>query len=83
MDALYEQATKKLTPPDVPPEAPKLEIEYDKYAIDNSIVRVTYGQNMGEAYKTLILNFNDYAVQTVYNGVTYTIEGYGYVVVYH
>ena len=61
----------------VVPDPPK-----SKYAIDNNIVLVTYGE-YGQAYKSLILNFNDYAVQTTYNGVTYTIEEYGYVVVYH
>ena len=55
----------------------------DKYAIDSDIVLVTYGE-MGTPYKSLILNFNNYAVQTTLeNGVTYTIEAYGYVVIYH
>ena len=55
---------------------------FDKYAIDNNIVLVTYGES-GQAFKSLILNFNDYTVQTTFNGVTYTIEEYGYVVIYH
>ena len=55
---------------------------FDKYAIDNNIVLVTYGEN-GQAFKSLILNFNDYTVQTTFNGVIYTIEEYGYVVIYH
>ena len=59
------------------PDPPK-----SKYTIDNKIVRVTYGE-AGSPYKTFILNFNDYAVQTVYDGVTYTIEGYGYVMIKH
>ena len=57
-----------------------------KYAIDGDIVLVTYGepgQKFGEAgTKSFILNFNDYTVQTTLeNGVTYTIEAYGYVVI--
>ena len=60
---------------------------FDKYAIDNNIVLVTYGEyKKGEgkqAFKSLILNFNDYTVQTTFNGITYTIEEYGYVVIYH
>ena len=53
-----------------------------KYSIDNKIACVTYGEE-NTPYKTFILNFNDYAVQTTYNGVTYTIEAYGYVVIMH
>ena len=57
-----------------------------KYNIDGSIVLVTYGetgQKFGDAgTKSFILNFNDYAVQTTLsNGVTYTVEAYGYVVI--
>lgn len=59
------------------PDPPK-----SKYSIDNSVVLVTYGEK-NEPYKSLILNFNDYAVQVSVNGVTYTIAGYGYVVIYH
>ena len=55
---------------------------FDKYAIDNNIVLVTYGEN-GKAFKSIILNFNDYTVQTTFNDYTYTIEEYGYVVIYH
>ncbi|MBQ9099173.1 MAG: hypothetical protein IJY50_07070 [Clostridia bacterium] len=61
----------------VVPDPPK-----SKYAIDNDIVLVTYGEE-GAPYKSIILNFNDYAVQTTYNGVIYTIEAYGYVVIYY
>lgn len=58
------------------------ETTFDKYAIDNNIVLVTYGET-GQAFKSIILNFNDYTVQTSFNGVTYTVEEYGYVVIYH
>lgn len=61
----------------VVPDAPK-----SKYSMDNALVLVTYGEP-GTPYKSLILNFNDYAVQTTVNGVTYTIEGYDYVVIYY
>mgnify|MGYP000013531203 CR=1 FL=1 len=59
------------------PDPPK-----SKYSIDNALVMVTYGEK-NAPYKSLILNFNDYAVQTTVNGVTYTIKGYGYVVIYY
>ncbi len=59
----------------------------NKYLPDGDIVLVTYGepgQKFGDAgTKSLILNFNDYAVRTTLeNGMTYTIEAYGYVVIY-
>ena len=62
----------------VVPDPPK-----DKYAVDNNVVAVTYGADYGDPYKTLLLNFNDYTIRTTYNGVTYTIEAYGYVVITH
>lgn len=52
-----------------------------KYRVDNNVVAVTYGNDDGTAYKTLLLNFNDYTIKTIYNGVTYTIEAYDYVVI--
>ena len=52
-----------------------------KYAVDNNVVAVTYGDNATTLYKTLLLNFNDYTIQTVFNGTVYTIEAYGYVVI--
>jgi sRNA-binding protein len=59
----------------------------NKYLPDGDIVLVTYGepgQKFGDAgTKSLILNFNDYAIRTTLeNGMTYTIEAYGYVVIY-
>ena len=60
------------------PDPPK-----SKYAVDNNVVAVTYGESKVEIYKTLLLNFNDYTIQTTYNGVTYTIEAYDYVVIMH
>lgn len=54
----------------------------DKYAINKDIVVVTYGE-IGADYKSFILNYNDYTVQTVYNGVIYTIDAYDYVIVEH
>jgi len=62
----------------VVPDAPK-----SKYAVDNNVVAVTYGESKDDPYKTLLLNFNDYTIQTVYNGVTYTIAAYEYVVIIH
>ncbi len=59
------------------PDPPK-----DKYSLNQNLVLVTYGE-VGSPYKSFILNFNDYTVQTTVNGVIYTIESYGYVVIYH
>lgn len=54
-----------------------------KYAVDSEIVKVTYGESKADPYKTLILNFNDYAIQTVVDGVIYNIDAYDYVVIMH
>ena len=51
-----------------------------KYAINKDIIVVTYGE-VGADYKSFILNYNDYTVQTTYKGVVYTIEAYGYVMI--
>ena len=58
-----------------------------KYAVDNEIVYVTYGDYDAEgkivAYKSLILNFNDYAITTTVGGIVYNVGSYGYAVIYH
>jgi len=53
--------------------------EVSKYATDN-IVAVTYGNEDGSAYKTVILNYNNYDVNIEYDGVVYTIPAYYFVV---
>lgn len=53
----------------------------NKYKVDNNVVAVTYGESRNELTKTLLLNFNDYTIRTTYNGVTYTIAAYDYVVI--
>ncbi|MBE6548022.1 MAG: hypothetical protein E7667_03985 [Ruminococcaceae bacterium] len=53
------------------------EEEFSRYAVDNIVV-VTYGTG-NEAYKYVILNYNDFTVKVTYNGVTYTIPGYDFV----
>ncbi len=54
---------------------------------DGRIVSVTYGKAKAEGgyekYKTFVLNYNNFSVNVVYEGVTYTIPAYGYVVVMH
>ena len=54
---------------------------------NNKVVAVTYGDisetQVKTAYKSFILNFNNYAIRTVYNGSEYTIPAYGYAVIYH
>lgn len=89
MDALLAAAEAKLPAVDtytdvvVPPVVME-EASTDvakKYKVDNNVVAVTYGNDDGSAYKTLLLNFNDYTIQTTYNGVTYTIAAYEYVVI--
>lgn len=61
---------------------------YDKYFVDNNqIVVVTYGDrddttHEKTAYKSFILNYNNFAVVVDYEGVKYTIPSGGYVVLY-
>ena len=62
--------------------------EASRYVSDDGrIVSVTYGEKTAAGtyapYKTFILNYNNFSVQVVYNGVTYTIPAYSYVAVYH
>ncbi len=56
------------------------EIISDRYATEN-LVAVTYGNDNGTAYKTMLLNYNNYAVRVVYNGFAYTIPAYEFVVI--
>ena len=64
------------------------EEEASRYLSDDGrIVSVTYGDKNADgsysAYKTFILNYNNFSVSVVYEDVTYTIPAYGYVVVMH
>ena len=58
---------------------------FDKYAVEEgSIVIVTYGVKNGvdsDAYKSIILNYNNFSVSVEYEGLVYTLPAYGYVVV--
>ncbi len=49
------------------------------HVVNNSVVAVTYGTDTEGAYKTFILNYNNYAVRVTYNGVVYTVQSRGYV----
>ncbi len=64
------------------------EEEASRYVSDDGrIVSVTYGQPKAEGgytpYKTFVLNYNNFSVNVVYEGITYTIPAYGYVTVHH
>ncbi|MCQ2428750.1 MAG: DUF5696 domain-containing protein [Clostridia bacterium] len=54
---------------------------------DGRIVAVTYGtatdSGSYEAYKTCLLNYNNFSVSVVYDEITYTIPAYGYVIIMH
>ena len=55
-------------------------------ANNNRVVAVTYGDRNTETfektpYKTIILNYNSYAVRVTYNGTLYTVPSGGYVVI--
>ncbi len=57
-----------------------------KYHINNNtVVAVTYGDINADthektAYKTFILNYNNFAIRVTYNGTVYTVPASGYVV---
>ncbi len=53
---------------------------------NNHIVAVTYGDRNADTFektpsKTIILNYNSYAVRVTYNGTLYTVPSGGYVVI--
>ncbi len=51
-----------------------------RYATEN-MVAVTYGNADGSAYKTIILNYNNYTVRVVYDGIEYSIPAYEFVII--
>ena len=54
-----------------------------RYVVDDgTIVAVTYGE-LGEDYRTFILNYNYFAIQVEYEGKTYEIDRYGFVSIDH
>ena len=55
---------------------------------NNHIVVVTYGDRNSETFektpfKSIILNYNSYAVRVTYNGTLYTVPSGGYVVIHY
>jgi hypothetical protein len=69
-------------------EDEEMDDETSRYLSDDGrIVSVTYGDKNADgsysAYKTFVLNYNNFSVSVEYDGVTYTIPAYGYVIVMH
>ncbi len=50
-----------------------------KYSAEN-IVCVVYGDDNGNPYKTVILNYNNYSVKIEYDGLVYTIPAHYFVI---
>ncbi len=50
-----------------------------KYETEN-VVCVVYGNDDGSAYKTIILNYNNYAIKVEYDGMIYNIPAHYFVV---
>ncbi len=50
-----------------------------KYETEN-VVCVVYGNDDGSAYKTIILNYNNYAIKVEYNGMVYNIPKHYFVI---
>ena len=83
-----EQITALIEPPKGPGSGDDDGDEASRYLSDDGrIVSVTYGTKNADgsysAYKTFILNYNNFSVNVEYGDVTYTIPAYGYVVVMH
>ena len=69
-------------------EGPAAEtVSTTNFVNNNKVVVVSYGdvddERVKTYYKSFILNYNNFAVRTYYNGGEYTIPAYGYVVLYH
>lgn len=56
-----------------------VENETSKYDTEN-VVCVVYGNEDGSAYKTIILNYNNYAIKVEYDGVLYTVPAHYFVI---
>lgn len=62
------------------------EMDESKYVSDDGrIVAVTYGSandaGSFDHYRTFVLNYNNFSVSVVYDGIQYTIPAYSYVVI--
>ena len=87
-DLTTDDVDKLIQPPKGPGSGEDDDDEASRYLSDDGrIVSVTYGTKNADgsytAYKTFILNYNNFSVNVEYNEVTYTIPAYGYVVVMH
>ena len=87
-DLTADDVDKLIQPPKGPGMGEDDDDEASRYLSDDGrIVSVTYGTKNADgsytAYKTFILNYNNFSVNVEYNEVTYTIPAYGYVVVMH
>ena len=56
------------------------ETTVSRYSTEN-IVAVTYGNDDNTPYKTILLNYNNYAVRVVYDNIEYTIPAYEFVAI--
>jgi hypothetical protein len=68
------------------PEEEEEEVVEVEPTNNNRVVAVTYGDRNANTfektpYKTIILNYNSYAVRVTYNGTLYTVPSGGYVVI--
>ena len=68
------------------PEEEEEEVVEVEPTNNNRVVAVTYGDRDANTfektpYKTIILNYNSYAVRVTYNGTLYTVPSGGYVVI--
>ena len=79
----YEYVAEEEEDDNTTGSATKTEEAFNKYESDkNKIVYVEYVNSDNGSTTAFILNFNNYAVTvTADNGITYTLEAYGYIVI--
>ena len=94
LDADFKDAVEKRMPKDENTDEgeddKKEEETVSRYHTENIVV-VTYGSTVDDPYKSIILNYNNFTVNVVYdhtddgidNGISYTIAAYEFVVIKH
>ena len=95
LDPAFKESVEKRLPKDDATDDDDDDDKKDEETVSRyhseNIVVVTYGSEMGDPYKSIILNYNNYTVNVVYdhtddgidNGIEYTIPAYEFVVIEH
>ena len=76
-----EDVQRRIDRDNAPKEEPEEEKDTSSRYDTENIVAVTYGDDNNNPYKTVILNYNNYTVNIVYDGIEYTIPAYEFVAI--